>query len=167
MDDTEPDPESVARTIGLRMLEAQPRTRAELATAMAKRGVPADVASAVLDRFVEVGLIDDAAFAQAWVESRHRGRGLARNALASELRRKGVDSEIANEALEAVSADDEAVAAEALVRRRLRSMTGLPADVQLRRLAGMLGRKGFGGPLSYAVARRVVEEVRNEAVALR
>lgn len=157
-DDPEPDPESVARTIGLRMLDGQPRTRAELATAMAKRGVPQGAATAVLDRFAEVGLVDDAAFAQAWVESRHRGRGLARRALANELRRKGVEPDIANEALEAVSTDDEAGAAEALVRRRMRSMSGLPADVQLRRLVGMLSRKGFGGSLSYAVARRVVEE---------
>src|SRR3954451_24455118 len=99
-DDPEADPESVARTIGLRMLDGQPRTRAELATAMAKRGVPQGAATAVLDRFTEVGLLDDAAFAHAWVESRHRGRGLARRALANELHRKGVEPEIANEALE-------------------------------------------------------------------
>jgi regulatory protein len=157
--DPDADPESVARTIGLRLLDSQPRTRAELATAMAKRGVPDAAATAVLDRFVEVGLIDDAAFAQAWVQSRHRGRGLARRALASELRRRGVADELAADALSTVSTDDEAIAAEALVRRRLRSMSGLPADVQLRRLVGMLNRKGFGGSLAYAVARRVVEEV--------
>jgi regulatory protein len=157
--DPDADPESVARTIGLRLLDSQPRTRSELATAMAKRGVPDVAATAVLDRFVEVGLIDDAAFAQAWVQSRHRGRGLARRALASELRRRGVADELAADALSAVSADDEAIAAEALVRRRLRSMSGLTKDVQLRRLVGMLNRKGFNGSLAYAVARRVVEEV--------
>jgi regulatory protein len=157
--DPEPDPESVARTIGLRLLEARPRTRSELATAMARRGVPEDVADTVLTRFTEVGLIDDAEFAHAWVDSRHRGRGLPRRALAAELRRKGVDPGIVDEALESVSTDDEAQAAAALVRRRLRSMSGLPRDVQLRRLVGMLNRKGFGGSLSYAVARRALEEV--------
>jgi regulatory protein len=70
-----------------------------------------------------------------------------------------VADELAADALSTVSTDDEAIAAEALVRRRLRSMSGLPADVQLRRLVGMLNRKGFGGSLAYAVARRVVEEV--------
>jgi regulatory protein len=129
---------------------------------MARRGVPHDAAAAVLDRFVEVGLIDDAAFAQAWVESRHRGRGLARTALARELRRKGVAPDLVSDALESVSTDDEAVAAEALVRRRLRSMSGLPAPVQLRRLVSMLGRKGFGGSLSYAIARKVVDEQSDE-----
>jgi len=156
--DPEPDPESVARAIALRLLEAQPRTRAELATAMAKRRVPPEVADAVLDRFVDVGLIDDAAFAQAWVDSRHRGKGLARRALAAELRKRGVDDELAKDALETVSTDDEAAAAEALVRRRLRSMSGLAPDVQLRRLVSMLARKGFGGSLAYSVSRRVIEE---------
>jgi regulatory protein len=157
--DPDADPESVARTIGLRLLDSQPRTRAELATAMARRGVPPDAAVTVLDRFVEVGLIDDAAFARAWVDSRHRGRGLARRALASELRRRGVADEIAADALSRVSTDDETVAAEALVRRRLRTMSGLPADVQLRRLVGMLNRRGFGGSAAFGVARRVVAEV--------
>src|SRR3954454_1475307 len=93
-EDPDVDPESVARAIALRMLERQPRTRAELARGMARRGVPADVAAAVLDRFTEVGLVDDEAFASAWVESRHAGRGLGRRALTAELRRRGVDEQV-------------------------------------------------------------------------
>jgi regulatory protein len=154
----ESDPESVARTIGLAMLDRAPRTRAELATGMAKRGVPAAAAEVVLDRFAEVGLIDDAAFATAWVDSRHRGRGLARRALANELRVRGIDADVAGEALMAVTTDDEAVAAQALARRRLRSMSGLSRQVQTRRLVAMLGRKGFGGSLAYSVVRQVVDE---------
>jgi regulatory protein len=140
------------------MLDRSPRTRAELATAMARRGVPDDAAESVLDRFAAVGLIDDVAFANAWVESRHHGRGLARRALASELHKRGIDAEVASDALASVSTDDEARAAEALVRRRLRSMSGLPREVQSRRLTAMLGRKGFGASVSYAVVRRVVGE---------
>ncbi len=162
MDDTdrEPDPESVARTIALRLLERSPRTRAELATAMARRGVPADVSERVLDRFTEVGLIDDQAFAQAWVDSRHHGRGLGRRALATELRRKGIDDELAAEALSTVSTDDEVTAAQALVRKKLRSMTNLPRDVATRRLVGMLGRKGFGGSLAYRVVAEELDSLR-------
>ena len=85
------DPEAVARRILLRRLTDQPRSRAELAEALAKRRVPVDVATQLLDRFTEVGLIDDEAFARAWVESRMRGKGLARRALALELHRKGID----------------------------------------------------------------------------
>jgi regulatory protein len=156
--DLDADPESVARTIGLKLLDRAPRTRAELATAMARRGVPDDAATVVLDRFVEVGLIDDVAFATAWVDSRHRGRGLARRALASELRRRGITEEIAGDALAAVSTDDEAIAADALVRRRLRSMSGLTREVKTRRLVAMLGRKGFGGSLAYGIVARALSD---------
>lgn len=148
------DAVSAAHTIALRLLERQPRTRAELATALARRGVPEPAAGAVLDRLTDVGLIDDAAFAAAWVDSRHRSRGLARRALRDELRRRGVDPEIVAEAVDRVSGADEAAAARTLVQRRLRSMTRLPVDAQRRRLVAMLGRKGFTGSL----AQRVVSD---------
>lgn len=149
--DPEADPEAVARAIALRLLDRQPRTRAELAKALAARAVPAAAAAAVLDRFTEVGLIDDEAFAQAWVGSRHRGRGLARRALAEELRRRGVDHELARGALATVSTDDEVAAATALVTRRLHSMTGLAVEVKRRRLLAMLARRGFSGSLAQRV----------------
>jgi regulatory protein len=150
------DPESVARTIALTMLERQPRTRAELARGMARRGVPEDAAAAVLDRFTDVGLIDDEAFAQAWVDSRHAGRGLGRRALSAELRRRGVDDAVAKEAVAPVSAEDEERAARALVERRLRAMTSVPYEAKIRRLVGMLARKGFGQGLALRVVRDVL-----------
>ena len=154
--DPDADPESVARSIALRMLERQPRTRLELERAMARRDVPPDVAAAILDRFTEVGLVDDGAFAQAWVDSRHRGRGLARRALSAELRRRGVDETVLREAVETVSDDDERAAAQALVDRKLRSMASLPREVQMRRLMAMLGRKGFGGEIASSVVREAL-----------
>jgi regulatory protein len=155
----EADPESVARTIALTMLERQPRTRAELARGMARRGVPEDAAAAVLDRFTEVGLIDDEAFAQAWVDSRHAGKGLGRRALSAELRRRGVDDEIAKEAIATVTSEDEEAVARGLVERKLRAMTSVPPQVKVRRLVGLLARKGF----EPAVALRVVRDVLAEA----
>ncbi len=112
-------PESVARTIVLNKLTAQARSRHELAEALAARAVPDDVAERVLDRFTEVGLIDDAAHAQAWVSSRQSTRGLARKALAQELRGKGIDEDVIRSSLEQVQADDERHAAHALVARKL------------------------------------------------
>ena len=156
--DPDADPESVARSIALRLLERSPRTRSELASAMARRGVPQEAAEAVLERFGEVGLVDDTRFAQAWVDSRHRGRGLGRRALAAELRRKGIEDEVAAEALTAVSTEDEVEVAQALVRRRLASMHGLPRDVAIRRLVGMLGRKGFGASLAYRVVTEALAD---------
>ncbi|MDQ1747734.1 MAG: regulatory protein [Frankiaceae bacterium] len=150
------DDESAARSIALRLLESQPRTRVELERALARRGVPRDAATAVLDRFAEVGLIDDEAFAQAWVTSRHTGRGLGRRALTVELQRRGVDAQTVAAAVSAVSTDDEEVAARALADRRLRTMAGLPADTRMRQLVGMLARKGFSQGLAVRVAREAI-----------
>ena len=152
------DPESVARRIALDLLTAAPRTRAELATAMAKRGVPDDVAKQVLDRFTEVGLIDDAAFAEAWVRSRQTRRGLAPRALARELRDKGVAEPIVAEAIATVDGDDVESTARTLARRKARASVGLPAKVRVRRLAGMLARKGYPSDIALRAVRDVLAE---------
>ncbi|GLW28749.1 hypothetical protein Areg01_16890 [Actinoplanes regularis] len=131
-----------AREICLHQLAARPRTRAELAKAMARKEISEEVIAEVLDRYDEVGIIDDAAFARAWVSSRHHGRGLARRALANELRQRGVDAEVASEALGAVDDESEAAIARALVDRKLRTATGTPEAV-FRRLVAMLARKGY------------------------
>jgi regulatory protein len=157
--DTPADPEQAARALCLRLLTGQPRSRAELAAALAKRGIPDDVATAVLDRFGEVGLIDDAAFAEAWVGSRHRGRGLARRALQLELHRRGIAPETAQEALGTLDDDTQEATARTLVRRRLASTRGLAAEVRARRLLGMLARKGY--PAGTA-ARVIREEIAAE-----
>ncbi|QOC92967.1 regulatory protein RecX [Micromonospora craniellae] len=147
------DEAEVAREICLRQLAARPRTRAELATALARRGISEEIADQVLDRYDEVGIIDDAAFARAWVTSRHAGRGLARRALANELRRRGVDGDTASEALGELDETTEAGTARALVERKLRTARGEP-DAVFRRLVGMLARKGY----PPGVAIRAVKE---------
>jgi regulatory protein len=155
-EDAPGDPESVARAVCLRLLTLQPRTRAELATALAKRGVPDDAAETVLGRFTEVGLIDDRAFAAAWVDSRHAGRGLASRALAAELRRRGVDGALVGEAVAVVDAEAEERAARTLVARRLPSTRRLEQPARVRRLAGMLARKGYPSGLSMRVVREAL-----------
>ena len=152
--DAEPDPEEVARTIALRQLSAAPRSRAQLAQAMARKDVPEVVAERVLDRFEEVGLIDDAAYAGMLVRTRQAERGLARRALAVELRRKGIDPETAQGALGEVDPEDELEAARAVVAKRLRSMSGLENEVKKRRLVATLARKGHPPGISF----RVVDE---------
>jgi regulatory protein len=147
------DPESVARKILLDQLTGRARSRSDLAAKLAQRQVPDDVATRLLDRFEEVGLIDDAAFAREWVAQRQEGRGLARRALAQELRRKGIDDEVARDALGAVGDDDEVEAARMLVRRKLRSVRGLESDKAVRRLVGMLARKGHSSGVAYRVVR--------------
>ncbi len=152
------DPVDVARQICLHQLEFAPRTRAELAATLAKKGVEDDVAAQVLSRFAEVGMIDDAVFAQMWVTSRQRGRGLAGPALRQELRRKGVDEPVIAEAIAQLDPDAEAATARALVERRLRATRGLTPDVRLRRLAGMLARKGYPAGTAFRVVREALAE---------
>ncbi|WP_127497059.1 regulatory protein RecX [Actinoplanes solisilvae] len=141
-----------AREICLRQLAVRPRTRAELAKVLARKEISDEVIAEVLDRYDEVGIIDDAAFARAWVSSRHHGRGLARRALANELRQRGVDAEVATEALESVDDDDEAATARALVDRKLRTATGAP-DAVFRRLVAMLARKGYPAGVAFRAVK--------------
>jgi regulatory protein len=150
------DPESVARTILLDKLTGRPRSRAELETALARRRVPADVAGRLLDRFEDVGLVDDAAFAREWVQTRQAHRGLARRALAQELRRKGVDPAVAQEAVDEVDPADEIEAARDLVRRRLPALARFDEPTVVRRLIGLLARKGYSGGIAYQVVREEV-----------
>ena len=154
-EDAEADPELIARTIALRKLTAQARTRHELAGALRSRNVPEDTASEVLDRLGEVGLIDDAAFAEDWVASRQQRRHLSRSALRQELQRKGVAREQIDQALEQVTSDAEYHAALDLARRKHAGMSGLEPAVCYRRLAGALARRGF----APAVISRVLRDL--------
>ena len=116
---------------------------------MARKDVPDSVAEKVLDRFTEVGLIDDAEFARMLVRTRHAERGLSRRAIAVELRRKGIDDELAGAALEEVDSDDEEAAARALVRRKLAATSSGHADTS----AAHLRRPGAQGiPAGTGVA---------------
>ena len=147
------DPESVARKILLDALTGQARSRKELADKLAKKDVPSELAERLLDRFTEVGLIDDEAFARAWIESRQPGKGLATRALAHELRRKGIDDEVARDALAEIDPEDEAAAARVLVRKKLRSVRGLEQHKATQRLVGMLARKGYGAGMAFAIVK--------------
>jgi regulatory protein len=148
----------VARQIVLRQLAMAPRSRAELAQKLAQRDCPAEVAVAVLDRMTEVGLIDDQAYAQMLVRSQQAGRGLARQALARELRAKGIEDHLAEEALASITDEDERDRARALVDKKLRAMHSLGIQVQTRRLAGMLARKGYSPNMTYAVIREAIAD---------
>jgi regulatory protein len=105
-----------------------------------------------------VGIVDDRAFASAWVTSRHHGRGLARRALADELRRKGVESGVVDEALGELPSETEAETARGLVDRKLRTERPGRADATFRRLVGMLARKGYPAGLAIGVVKDAMAE---------
>jgi regulatory protein len=152
------DPEARARQICLRLLTAAPRTRAQLAQAMRRADVPAGAAEAVLARFTDAGLIDDAMFARAWVESRHHSRGLSRRSLSAELRRQGVENDEICEALDVLGPEQEAATARALVERKMASTRGRPPEARARQAAGLLARKGYPPGLTFRLIKEVLEQ---------
>jgi regulatory protein len=152
------DPEARARQICLHLLAAAPRTRSQLALAMHQGGVPAEAAEAILVRFAEAGLIDDAAFARAWVESRHHSRGLSRRSLSVELRRNGVQDEEIRTAVDALDPEQEVATARRLVERKLASSRGRPPETRARQAAGMLARKGYPPGLVFRLIKEVMEQ---------
>ena len=157
----------MARAIVLRQLTASPKSRLQLARKLAERHVPDDVADAVLDRFEEVKLVDDADFAEMWVRSRSQSRKLARGALRRELAEKGIGPETAAAALEQLSDEDEESAARGLVQRKLRSVAGLEdraeRDKVTRRLASMLARKGYQPSQAFRIVGEVLDAAGTEA----
>lgn len=163
--DRDADPAAVARAIVLRQLTNSPKSRLQLARKLAERNIPDNVAEAVLDRFEEAKLIDDADFAEMWVRSRSQSRKLAKGALRRELNDKGIDADTAAAALEQLSDEDEEAAARDLVQRKLRGVTGFADRTErektTRRLASMLARKGYQPSQAF----RIVGEVLDKAVA--
>jgi regulatory protein len=149
----EADPESVARAICLRLLTARSRTRAELADALRARNVPDEVAKTVLDRFSDVGLINDADFARMFTAARHAERGLSAREIARQLRDKGVAAETVQEAVGGIDPAVEFETARRLVERKLRSMSALDEATRTRRLLGLLARKGYGPGIAYSAIR--------------
>lgn len=149
------DPVAVAREVVLRLLTARARTRDELERALSARGVPEEAAAEVLDRFGELGLVDDAGFAQAWVEGRQRA-GRSTRVIRQELRTKGVDADTIAETMEGLDPGADLRAAVAFAEKRARALAGVEPAVRYRRLAGALARRGFGPATVGQVLREVL-----------
>lgn len=146
-------PAAEAQQICLRLLTSRTRSRAELADALRRRGIPGEVGEAVLNRLGEVGLVNDATFAESVVYSGHSHRGLGRQALNAELRRRGIPDEIARAAVAEVGPEQEEQRARDLIRRKLRTITARDTRTLAHKLAAMLARKGYCEELALQVLR--------------
>ena len=149
------DPHSEARNIVLNQLNFMPRSRRELEVTLAKRKVEDEIAKSVLDRFVEIGLVDDAAYAELLIRSRCNTKRVSRTVLRQQLRQKGIAEEVIQDSLSGVTDSDELRMATELVEKKLRAMTNLEPEVRKRRLFGLLARKGYG----IAIALRVINDL--------
>lgn len=159
---TPAEQERLARAVVLRQLTASPRTREQLRSKLEERGIEPTVATRVLDRFTEVGLVDDAQYAEMLVRTRRESRGLSRRALAQEMRARGVGAEDAAAALESITAADEEANAVALARRKAHATRGLDRQVRERRIAAMLARKGYPAGVAVRALRAALDEYEEE-----
>jgi regulatory protein len=145
--------EERARNIVLRLLERGPKSSSELASALEKHEIPAEIANLVITRFTEVELIDDAAFAQQVVDASRRTKGLARSMVKRKLADKGLDKEIINQVASEISDEDELAVATEVAIKRLSQLSKLDPEVRNRRLVGFLQRRGFGSGVVFAAIR--------------
>lgn len=149
--------EERARGYLLRALSAAPRTRFQLAQGLTQREITPELSERLLDRFVEVGLIDDAAYARTLTHTRFTERSLSRRAIKHELVRKGVPDQAISDALTQIDSDDEEQAARDFLAKRLPRTKGLDRTTRMRRLAGALGRKGFSSGLAMRLISEALE----------
>lgn len=156
-DGVDPDAYLEAKRVVLRQLAVAPRTHQQLADKLRQRGCDETASEAVLTRMTEAGLVDDEAFARMFVRSRQEYKGLASFAIARELREKGVDEQVISTVLTDLDTDTEKEKARELVAKKMRSMHGLERDVQVRRLAGLLARKGYDAGLAYQVVAEALD----------
>ncbi len=148
-----------AKQVLLRRLSHAPRTRKELAKDLKDKDISDEVANVALDRFEEVGLINDQALASNYVSSQHERKGIGKNALRQQLRAKGVSDDVALEAISQISDDQEFQAAFALACKKIRSLQKDDAKTQLRKIVGVLARKGYSSNLAFRVAKEVITDL--------
>ena len=148
-----------AKQVLLRRLSNAPRTRKELAKDLKDKDISDEVANVALDRFEEVGLINDQALASNYVSSQHERKGLGKNALRQQLRAKGVSDDVALEAISQISDDQEFQAAFALACKKIRSLQKDDAKTQLQKIVGVLARKGYSSNLAFRVAKEVITDL--------
>ncbi|WP_430867047.1 regulatory protein RecX [Demequina aurantiaca] len=142
-----------ARAMALRILANAPRSSGQLRDALRKRHVIEPVIEEIVERYVEVGLLDDRTLAAAIARTRHAERGCSRRVIEVELRRKGFEQPDIDSALAQIDDEDEFERASELALKRWRKLDGLEPEVRVRRTVAMLGRKGYSPSLAFGVVK--------------
>lgn len=159
LDEAVSDPREVGRIIALRLLDAKPRTCQELRDRLCARGIPPDVADEIVGRYLEVGLLDDAAYARLYVESRMRSRGLGKLALRQELSRRKVPRDVIDEVLSDIDGGDAIEAAVQQIRSRV-ARCELPLNGRdQQRLMAYLMRRGHGPDAAAQAIAMAVDDI--------
>jgi regulatory protein len=149
------DEREVAYQRALKFIQYRPRTQSEIRQNLRKHEVPEAVIEHVLERLQQTGLTNDRLFAENWVENRSDLRPRSRFALAHELKKRGVGSEIIENSLNEV---DDAELAYQAASKQYRKYSNLDWQTYRQKMYGFLGRRGFNYEISNAAASRVWEE---------
>jgi regulatory protein len=144
-----------AQEAALRLLAYRPRSESEMRQRLARRGLPEEVVQETIARLREQGLLSDAAFARFWVETRDQNSPRGRRLLWRELSAKGIEREIARQAIAAVAEEDAALRA---AQKKARHLQGQNYPLFRRRLGDFLLRRGF----PYPIVRTTVERLWRE-----
>lgn len=149
--------EQRARNVLLHQLARSAKSTKQLRDILQKREIDPAIAETVLERFTEVGLIDDQAFAETLVSSRRKFKGAAKSVIKRELNDKGIEAHVIEQVTSEITSEDELKLACELAERRIRQMVNLERTVRYRRLSGYLMRKGFSGGVVSAAVRHAEE----------
>lgn len=153
---TEPTSRAAAYRAAIGLLEHRDRSTADLRKRLLDRGYDPDTVEETMARLGREGFVDDVRFAERYASSMRELRGYGTQRIGAELAKRGIDREVAAAAT-AIERSDERALCEALALKRARSLpASLPQDQALRRLAGYLGRKGFGADLVWAAAKHAL-----------
>lgn len=158
------------RERALRLLDQRSRSRHELRERLldprrvkeGEDGPDPDLVDDVLDSLTRSGLIDDEAFAREWVRQRFERRGKSSSVLRRELQNKGVSAAERESALQQIDESDEHELARELAQKKARSVKAVPADraerdKELRRIVGVLARRGFPQSMALQIAREALD----------
>ena len=143
-----------AENVSMHALARRGMSRWELEKTLLSRDFEPEAVDEELDRLERVGLLDDAALAETLVRTQHERKGLGRSALTAELRRRHIDQEHIDAAMEQVDDDGEQSRATELALKRASQLASYDMETAKRRLTGFLMRKGYGS----SVVRNAVDE---------
>ncbi len=147
---------SRAKNSAYRYLSLRPRSRAEVENKLQDRGFSPDIIRSVIDHLTRLGYLDDGKFSIQWASSRVRLRGFGRRRIEQELRTKGINRELIKETLDGVFEESsEAEVARREAEKKLKTLARFEPDVQRRRLAGHLERKGFPSGVIHTILRSI------------
>lgn len=158
------DTSEVAFQKAIRLLDYRPRTGQEIREKLQQKGFEPGQIEQVVERLTSSHLIQDDKFAAAWVESRNQFRPSSQRVMRYELRRKGIDEETIEGALQGSVEDLEL--AQRAAQKMVRRLTNLEWQEFRKKLSAFLARRGFSYETVAQVVKTAWDELQSDATIL-